>query len=95
MRTGARGFTFETALALPSTLSGLGGVVGGIVLGARGGLRWNRVFGVLISMAVASVLVALWAGFGLVNPDLRRVEDRGWLEREAAGRSGAGRSRAF
>lgn len=46
----ARGFTFETALALLSSVAGIGGVIGGVLISAWGGLRTRRVFGVLIPM---------------------------------------------
>lgn len=48
----ARGFTYEAALALVGTLSGIGGVAGGLLLIAWGGLKHRRVYGVLIPMGL-------------------------------------------
>lgn len=54
----ARGYRFETALALITTLGSLGGVLGGVGISAWGGLRRRRVLGVLVPMiAVGLVLV--------------------------------------
>jgi MFS family permease len=52
----ARGHTFETALALLGVASGVGGVIGGLLVSAWGGLKRNRVYGVLAPMLVAGVL---------------------------------------
>jgi MFS transporter, DHA3 family, macrolide efflux protein len=52
----ARGYTFETALALLGVASGVGGLIGGLLVSAWGGLKRNRVYGVLAPMLVASVL---------------------------------------
>jgi hypothetical protein len=46
----ARGFTFETALALISSVEGIGGVVGGVFISAWGGLKKKRVYGVVVAM---------------------------------------------
>jgi MFS family permease len=51
----ARGFTYEAALALVGTLSGVGGVAGGLLLIAWGGLKRRRVYGVLIPMGLGGV----------------------------------------
>jgi MFS family permease len=51
----ARGFTFETALALLSSLEGLGGVVGGVFISAWGGLKKKRVYGVVVTMIIAGL----------------------------------------
>lgn len=48
----ARSFTFETALALLSSVAGIGGVVGGVVISAWGGLKRRRIYGVLLPMIV-------------------------------------------
>lgn len=46
----ANGFTYETALALLSSVAGVGGVAGGFLISAWGGLRNRRLFGVLVPM---------------------------------------------
>jgi DHA3 family macrolide efflux protein-like MFS transporter len=51
----ARGYTFETALALLAVASGVGGVIGGLIVSTWGGLKRNRVYGVLAPMLVAGV----------------------------------------
>ena len=52
---GARGMTFEAALAFLSTISAAGGVLGGLLISAWGGLRRRRVYGVLIPILFAGV----------------------------------------
>src|SRR5262245_18287497 len=52
----ARGYTFETALALLGVASGLGGVIGGLLVSTWGGLKRKRVYGVLIPMMLAGTL---------------------------------------
>lgn len=56
----ARGFTFETALALLATAQGLGGLAGGIAISAWGGLKAKRVLGVLVPLAFAGALEILY-----------------------------------
>jgi len=51
----ARGYSFETALALLATVASVGGVLGGIVISASGGLKRRRVYGVV----VANIVVGL------------------------------------
>ena len=51
----ARGFTFETALALLGTAMGVGGVLGGFLISAWGGLETRRVYGVVVPMIVAAI----------------------------------------
>jgi len=51
----ARGFSFESALALLGSVAGVGGVVGGVFISAWGGLKRKRVYGVVISMIVAGL----------------------------------------
>jgi len=58
----ARGFTFETALALLATAFGIGGVVGGFFVSAWGGLKTRRVYGVVVPMIVVGVVQVV---FGL------------------------------
>jgi MFS family permease len=50
-----RGYTFETALALLGVASGVGGVIGGLLVSTWGGLKRNRVYGVLAPMLVAGI----------------------------------------
>ncbi|WP_027481990.1 MFS transporter [Deinococcus pimensis] len=50
----ARGYTFETALALITTVASVGGVLGGVLVSAWGGLRARRVLGVLVPMIVSA-----------------------------------------
>jgi len=51
----ARGFSYESALATLSTALGVGGVAGGIVVSAWGGLKARRVYGVVVPMLVGGV----------------------------------------
>jgi len=58
----AHGYTFETALAMMSTMSGIGGVAGGFLVSAWGGLKVRRVYGVIAPMVLEGVLLIV---FGL------------------------------
>lgn len=51
----ARGFTYESALALLSTALGVGGVAGGVAVSVWGGLRSRRVYGVVVPLLVGGV----------------------------------------
>jgi DHA3 family macrolide efflux protein-like MFS transporter len=51
----ARGFSFETALALIGSVLGVGGVVSGFLISTWGGLKNRRVYGVIVPMIVAGV----------------------------------------
>ena len=51
----ARGFSFETALALLTTLGGVGGLVGGVIVSAWGGLKARRVYGVLVPLILGGI----------------------------------------
>jgi MFS transporter, DHA3 family, macrolide efflux protein len=66
---GARGYTFETALALLGVASGLGGVVGGVLMSTWGGLKQYRVYGVLVPMLLAGMLQVMYglSSFVLVS----------------------------
>lgn len=56
----AHGLNFTAGLALFSTLSAVGGVAGGVLVSAWGGLKQRRVLGVLIPVLLGSVaLIAL------------------------------------
>jgi DHA3 family macrolide efflux protein-like MFS transporter len=58
----ARGFTFEAALALLSTLAGIGGVAGGFFISTWGGLKRRRVYGVVVPLIVGGLALLV---FGL------------------------------
>lgn len=58
----ARGFTFESALALVTTVLSLGGVAGGFFISAWGGLKSKRVYGVVVPMIVGGIVQVI---FGL------------------------------
>lgn len=49
------GFTFETALALINTVGSIGGVIGGVLVSAWGGLKRRRVYGVVIPILLAGI----------------------------------------
>jgi DHA3 family macrolide efflux protein-like MFS transporter len=51
----ARGFTFETAMALLGSVAGVGGLVGGVFISTWGGLKRKRVYGVVVSMIAAGI----------------------------------------
>jgi DHA3 family macrolide efflux protein-like MFS transporter len=51
----ARGFTFESSFAFLSSIAGVGGVLGGVLISAWGGLRRKRVYGVIVPMIVGAV----------------------------------------
>jgi hypothetical protein len=56
----ARGFTFETAFALLSSVGSIGGVTGGVFISAWGGLKRKRVYGVVVAMIVSgSAMIGL------------------------------------
>jgi MFS family permease len=56
----ARGYTFESALALLGVASGVGGLIGGLLVSTWGGLKHKRVYGVLVPMLVAGVLQVVY-----------------------------------
>ena len=51
----ARGYTFETALALLGVAAGLGGVLGGVLVSTWGGLKRKRIYGILFPMLLAGI----------------------------------------
>lgn len=55
-----RGLTFETTLALLGVVSGIGGVLGGLLVSTWGGLKHNRVYGVLVPMLVAGIVQVVY-----------------------------------
>ncbi len=62
----ARGFTPETALALLSSIGGVGGVVGGILISVWGGLKRRRVYGVVVAMIIAGLAQVIYGFSGLL-----------------------------
>lgn len=63
----ARGFTMETALALVATFASIGGVAGGLLISAWGGLKRKRVYGILIAMILEGLgQMTLGASRGLL-----------------------------
>lgn len=58
----ALGYQFETALALLATIGSIGGVTGGVLISAWGGLRVRRVLGVLIPLIIDGLALIV---FGL------------------------------
>jgi MFS family permease len=56
----ARGFTFETALALLATAQGFGGIAGGVAISVWGGLKAKRVLGVLVPLAFAGLFEMIY-----------------------------------
>lgn len=51
----ARGFTFEAALALVNTISGIGGLLGGLFISAWGGLKSRRIYGVVVALIIGGL----------------------------------------
>lgn len=51
----AHGFTFESALALLASVAGIGGVVGGLIISAWGGLKKKRIYGVVVPILIAGL----------------------------------------
>ncbi|HJW83304.1 MAG TPA: MFS transporter, partial [Anaerolineae bacterium] len=62
----ARGFTFETALALLASVGSIGGVVGGVLISAWGGLKTKRVYGVVVALIVTGVAQVVYGLSGLL-----------------------------
>lgn len=60
----AHGFSFEAALAWLATVGAAGGVAGGVIVSAWGGLERRRVYGVLAPMAISA---AMLIGVGLAR----------------------------
>jgi DHA3 family macrolide efflux protein-like MFS transporter len=58
----ARGLTYETALALVTTVGSIGGVTGGLLISTWGGLKKGRVYGVVVSLLAEGVALI---AFGL------------------------------
>jgi MFS family permease len=62
----ARGFSYETALALLTSIGGIGGVVGGFLISAWGGLKSRRVYGVVVSMIINGIAGVLYGLSGIL-----------------------------
>lgn len=52
----AKGYTFETALALLGTMQGVGALAGGLLVSTWGGLKEKRAYGVIIPLAVSGIV---------------------------------------
>jgi MFS transporter, DHA3 family, macrolide efflux protein len=63
----SRGFTFEIALATLSSVMAVGGVVGGLLVTAWGGLKRRRVYGVVVPIMIAAIaMVVIGMSAGLI-----------------------------
>jgi DHA3 family macrolide efflux protein-like MFS transporter len=62
----ALGLSFETTLALLGMASGIGGVLGGVLVSTWGGLKQARVWGVLVPMLLAGLLQVVYGLSSLV-----------------------------
>ncbi len=56
----ARGLTYEASLAVLGSVAGIGGLAGGVLMSTWDGLRRKRVYGVLASLTVSGLSVALF-----------------------------------
>jgi MFS transporter, DHA3 family, macrolide efflux protein len=54
------GFTYETALALLTSVGGIGGVVGGVIISMWGGLKKRRIYGVVVPILIAGVAQVIY-----------------------------------
>lgn len=63
---GARGLTFESAMAMLATAGSIGGVVGGVAVSAWGGLKQKRVYGVLVALIFAGLAQIVYGLSGLI-----------------------------
>jgi len=50
---GAWGYSYETAIALIGSVTGIGGLIGGVAMSTWGGLKKRRVYGVLLPMIIS------------------------------------------
>jgi MFS family permease len=62
----ARGYSYETALALLASLSGFGGLIGGIFISTWGGLKKNRVYGVLGACVLEGIVGIVYGLSGML-----------------------------
>jgi MFS transporter, DHA3 family, macrolide efflux protein len=56
----SRGFTYETALALLTSIGGIGGLAGGVIISVWGGLKKKRVYGVVIPLLVLGIVQVIY-----------------------------------
>jgi DHA3 family macrolide efflux protein-like MFS transporter len=49
----SKGFAFESALAVISTVGGIGGVIGGVAMSTWGGVKRKRIYGVVIPILIS------------------------------------------
>lgn len=54
------GFTYETALAMISSGIGIGGLIGGLIISAWGGLKHHRVYGAIVPMIGVGLMQMLF-----------------------------------
>ena len=59
-----RGLSYEAALALIGSVGAVGGVIGGVLITAWGGLKRRRIYGVLLPLVLGGLTQAV---FGLAN----------------------------
>ena len=97
-----RGFSFETALALVGSVLGTGGVIGGLIISAWGGLKARRVYGVVVPLLISGLAqiiygfssllylsAAMMFVFGVLSPTLNAHSQSIWqtqTPRELQGR---------
>lgn len=53
----ARGYTYETAIALLGSVTGLGGLLGGVAMSVWGGFKRRRIYGVLLPMILSGTAI--------------------------------------
>ena len=58
----AQGMQFETAYALLTTIASIGGVLGGLLISAWGGLKAGRIYGVLVPMIIDGIACIFFGG---------------------------------
>lgn len=63
---GAHGYSFEAALAIFGSAGSAGAVLGGIVVSSWGGLKRNRVWGVLLPMGIFGVALVMLGGSSML-----------------------------
>ena len=63
----AHGFQIETALAFVTTAASIGGLLGGVLITAWGGLKRLRVFGVLVPMILEGLMIIVFGFSNLIT----------------------------
>jgi MFS transporter, DHA3 family, macrolide efflux protein len=56
----ALGYQFETALALLASIGAIGGLIGGVIVSAWGGLKSRRVYGVIIPLIIEGLSLVVF-----------------------------------